>query len=204
MPVIESPPVADASDAGEDAGLGDALLRLARGAIADAFGAVPSGLLVHDRLDSPGATFVTLTLDGALRGCIGSLEAWRALRVDVLENARASAFRDPRFPGLTPVEFGRVRVEVSLLGTAEPFAVAGEDDAVARLRPGIDGLILAWRGRRATFLPQVWDHLPDPSAFLGELRRKAGLPRDFWSPDLTLSRYGVRKWTEPHTGEGAR
>ncbi|MEN9317097.1 MAG: hypothetical protein RIS35_3490 [Pseudomonadota bacterium] len=203
--------------------LGPRLLSMARGAIAEALGlrsasprpegtaqpgaSSPStgdGPLAGRsdppalaRLDRPGATFVTLTLDGALRGCIGSLQPWRALRLDVVENARASAFRDPRFPALSGDEFPRIRVEVSLLGAAEPFPVEGEADAIARLRPGTDGLILAWRDRRATFLPQVWDQLPDPRAFLSHLRRKAGLAPDFWAPDLRLSRYSVEKWAEP-------
>lgn len=211
----------DTDQSDDTARLGPALLSLARGAIASAFDAgagagaprpvtadartetsVPLPALA--RLDAPGATFVTLTLDGALRGCIGSLQAWRPLRLDVTENARASAFRDPRFPALSADEFPRIRVEVSLLGPAEPFPVEGEDDAIARLRPRVDGVILAWRDRRATFLPQVWEQIPDPRAFLGQLRRKAGLPADFWAPDLRLVRYAVDKWVEPGSVRRAR
>lgn len=206
---------------GDTARLGQALLSLARGAIAGAFdagagnarpiaGTVRAETLASApipalaRLDAPGATFVTLTLDGALRGCIGSLQAWRPLRLDVTENARASALRDPRFPALSAEEFPRIRVEVSLLGAAEPFPVEGEDDAIARLRPRVDGVILTWRDRRATFLPQVWEQIPDPHAFLAQLRRKAGLPPDFWAPDLRLARYAVDKWVEPGSFRRAR
>lgn len=200
---VAAPKLAGGAEADDHARLGDALLTLARGAIADAFEQAATSPLrslpatTHPRLDAPGATFVTLTLDGALRGCIGSLQAWRPLRTDVVENARASAFRDPRFPGLSAQEYPRVRVEVSLLGPAEPFPVDGEADAIARLRPGVDGVILAWRDRRATFLPQVWSQLPDPRTFLAHLRHKAGLRPDFWAPDLQLSRYRVDKWVEP-------
>ena len=175
--------------------LGDVLLQQARAAIAREFG-LPAEGAGHPGLAEPGACFVTLTLDGALRGCIGSLVAHRALGEDVRANACAAAFSDPRFPPLSAAEFARVRVEVSLLSAAEPFPVADEADACARLVPHEDGVILQWGSQRSTFLPQVWAQLPEPAQFLAQLKRKAGLPADFWAPELRLSRYRVQKWRE--------
>ena len=176
--------------------LGSALLVTARNAIGERFGL--TGLPVERlaELAEPGATFVTLTQGGQLRGCIGSLEAYRPLAIDVAENALAAAFRDHRFAPLSQEEFPRTRVEVSLLTPAEPFPVTSEADALARLRPGIDGLVLSYGRRRATFLPQVWESLPDAHQFMAQLKLKAGLPADFWHADLTLARYGVSKWKE--------
>jgi AmmeMemoRadiSam system protein A len=150
----------------------------------------------HPALEAPGATFVTLFKHGILRGCIGTLEANRPLGVDVRANAVAAAFADPRFPRLAADEFMDTSVEVSLLSAPEPMAADGERALLARLRPGVDGVVLAFAGRRATFLPQVWDAIREPAEFLAELKRKAGLPGDFWSPEVQLSRYGVTKWRE--------
>ncbi|NCA68972.1 MAG: AmmeMemoRadiSam system protein A [Sphingobacteriia bacterium] len=135
------------------------------------------------------ATFVTLTIDGALRGCIGMLEAIRPLVLDVAENAYAAAFRDPRFPPLTRAELALLRIEISVLSPAEPLPCASEQDLLARIRPGIDGLILEDRGHRGTFLPAVWEQLPRPELFLEQLRRKAGLAPDHWSTTLRVARY---------------
>ena len=142
----------------------------------------------------PGAAFVTLLLDGELRGCIGSIEAHRPLGEDVARNARAAAYRDPRFPPVTADEIPRLQVEVSVLSPREPLPAASERDALAQMRPGIDGICLDYGEMRSTFLPQVWESLPEPGEFLGELKRKAGLPRTFWHPDLRLSRYTVDKF----------
>ena len=117
----------------------------------------------------------TLTQDGRLRGCIGSLEAQRPLGEDVRHNARAAALSDPRFPPLTRAEVAGTRIEVSLLSTPKPLAFADHADLIAQLRPGEDGLILECGGARGTFLPQVWESLPDPEQFVAELKRKAGL-----------------------------
>lgn len=160
-------------------------------------GAPEVATAVEAMLQAPGASFVTLTADGDLRGCIGTLEAWRALAEDVAANAQSAAFSDYRFPPLTARELPSLRVEVSVLGPARPLAAASEDEAIASLVPGRDGVILAIDGRRATYLPQVWDSLPDPQDFLSQLKRKAGLPTDFWSPSIALWRYEVRKWREP-------
>jgi AmmeMemoRadiSam system protein A len=147
-------------------------------------------------LTAHGATFVTLTKQGELRGCIGTLEAHRSLIEDVRENAHAAAFRDPRFSPLRKEEFTLVSVEVSLLSTPEPMEIGSEAEAVARLRPHIDGVVLEYGRHRSTFLPQVWEQLPAPYEFLQSLKRKAGLPADFWAEGLRLSRYGVQKWKE--------
>ena len=107
-----------------------------------------------------------------------------------------AAFRDPRFMPLSQDEFDGVHVEVSLLGKPEAMRFSDEADALAQLRPGIDGVILFGNGRQATFLPQVWESLPDPQEFIGHLKRKAGLPVDYWGPDVELARYQVRKFSE--------
>lgn len=147
-------------------------------------------------LSAHGASFVTLTKHGELRGCIGTLEAHRPLIEDVRENAHAAAFRDPRFAPLRRDEFARVRVEVSVLSAPEPMAIESELEAMARLRPHIDGVVLEYGYHRATFLPQVWEQLPAPREFLQHLKRKAGLPADFWAKELRLLCYGVQKWKE--------
>lgn len=140
------------------------------------------------------ASFVTLTAhDGELRGCRGSLEAHRSLAADVWHNAAASAFADPRFAPVTQAELAALRIEISVLGPLEPVAAASEMELRALLVPLRDGVVLAWRGHRATFLPQVWESLPDPRRFLAELKRKAGLPADFWARDLRICRYEVEK-----------
>ena len=148
-------------------------------------------------LAEPGAAFVTLHRGGRLRGCIGSLEAYRPLVVDVAENAYAAAFRDPRFPPLAPEELEDLAIEISVLGPPEPLpAAASEAEAAAMLRPGVDGVILELDGRRGTFLPAVWEQLPDPVLFLRHLKAKAGLPPDGWSPAIRLWRYTTESFGE--------
>ena len=124
----------------------------------------------------------------------------KALGLDVMENAVAAAFRDPRFMPLTRAEFDEIRVEVSLLSPAEAMVVASEEHALVSLRPGIDGVVFEYGHYRSTFLPQVWEQLPEPAEFLAHLKRKAGLPVDFWADQVRLSRYTVSKWKEsgPH------
>ncbi len=143
-----------------------------------------------------GACFVTLTQHGQLRGCIGSLEAWRPLLQDVQENARAAAFRDPRFKPLTLDELARTRVEVSLLTPATPIQFSSEAEALAQLLPGRDGIIFTAGRHRSTFLPQVWEQLPEPADFMAHLKQKAGLPATYWGDDVRLERYSVEKWQE--------
>jgi AmmeMemoRadiSam system protein A len=176
--------------------LGTALLIRARNAIGAEFGLPSRPEPADPRLEAPGATFVTLTQDGRLRGCIGSLEAHRPLDLDVRENARAAAFRDPRFPPLGEAELAATRVEVSLLTPAVPMQFSDEADALRQLQPDVDGVILEYGYHRSTFLPQVWEGLPEPREFLAQLKRKAGLAADFWSDELRLSRYVVDKWKE--------
>jgi len=189
--------------AGAPAG-GELLLRIARAAIAKRLGIAASADDSASWLEEPGATFVTLNLEGALRGCIGSLQPHRALRDDVRENAIAAAFRDPRFAPVARDEFDALSIEVSLLSPAEPVACRDEADAICKLVPGADGVILELGARRATFLPQVWESLPDPRRFLAELKLKAGLAADYWSTEMRVSRYGVEKWSESGTRPAGR
>jgi len=142
-------------------------------------------------LREPGASFVTLKIGDELRGCIGSLEAERELVADVAHNAYAAAFRDPRFAPLTRQEFDRVSTHVALLSATEPVTFKSEIDLLQQLRPGVDGIVLQEGSRRATFLPVVWEQLPDPVDFLQYLKRKAGLAPDYWSPQITIERYTV-------------
>jgi len=175
---------------------GATLLKLARSEIASKLGQAGEVPLQAGWLEQPGASFVTLTRHGELRGCIGTLEAHRPLGIDVRENAVAAAFRDPRFMPLSRAEFDDIRVEVSLLSPAEPLAVEDEAAALAVLRPNVDGVVFEYGHYRSTFLPQVWEQLPDPAEFLAHLKRKAGLPVDFWAEQVRLSRYTVDKWKE--------
>ena len=190
-------PVGDGDDG--DA-LGHALVATARLTIARSLG-LPASLAGampdHPALRRPGSTFVTLHgTDGRLRGCVGRVEATRALGDDVRANARAAAFDDSRFEPLRVHEWPGLRVEVSLLDPAEPLSVRHEAEAVATLRPGVDGVIFEWRGARATLLPQAWQQLPNAAAFIAALKRKAGLAADFWSADVRLSRYRVRSFVD--------
>jgi AmmeMemoRadiSam system protein A len=137
------------------------------------------------------ATFVTLRREGELRGCVGTLEAVRPLVVDVAHNAWAAAFRDPRFPPLEAAECAGLDIHLSLLRPTEPLDFGSEEDLLGQLRPGVDGLILEEDGCRGTFLPGVWESLPEPRAFLRELKRKAGLPADHWSDRIRAHRYTV-------------
>jgi AmmeMemoRadiSam system protein A len=143
------------------------------------------------RLGLPGASFVTLKRHGELRGCMGRLEATRPLAEDVAGNAQAAACQDPRFPPLSPDELDGLHLEVSVLSATTPIRAASEAELLAALRPGVDGLIIEEGGRRATFLPAVWAQLPEPRAFLAQLRRKAGLPPDRFDRRQRYSRYVV-------------
>ncbi len=176
---------------------GAVLLPLARHAIARALKA-PQGPQPADApwLDETGAAFVTLTKDGQLRGCIGTLEAHQSLRADVEENAVNAATRDPRFTPMRAGELDQVEVEVSVLETPQPFLVESRADALAQLRPHEDGLIFRFGPYRATFLPQVWEQLPEPEQFLDRLIAKAGLQPGFWDDEVHLYRYSVHSWSE--------
>jgi AmmeMemoRadiSam system protein A len=135
------------------------------------------------------ATFVTLTIGGRLRGCIGMLEAYRSLAEDVAENAHAAAFEDPRFDPLTKKEFEKLEIHISVLSPPEELTFSSEEDVLRQIRPGTDGLILQEGFRRGTFLPSVWEELPAKELFWAHLKRKAGLPANYWSDTLRVFRY---------------
>jgi len=184
---------------------GRTLLGLARAAIGAALGcnATP---VIEDALwlKIARATFVTLKKEGDLRGCIGSLEARRPLGADVVANARAAALHDPRFPPLTRNEFDAVDIEVSLLSAPRRLLFEDHADLIRQLRPGEDGIILECDGRRATFLPQVWETLPDPELFIAHLKQKAEIPAGVRTTRCTVRRYGALKWREAQFQDGAR
>jgi len=148
-------------------------------------------------LSSRIANFVTLRRHGALRGCIGALEAEQELRVSLPKNARAAAFDDPRFTPLSREELDGLKIEVSLLTPAEPIEADTEAGVIAALRPGVDGVILTAGACRATFLPQVWQQLGSATEFLRQLKLKAGLHPDAWSAQFRVACYGAEKWVEP-------
>ena len=175
---------------------GTTLLSIARGAIEQQLFGNGAQAPAAAWLKQPGATFVTLTKNGELRGCIGSLESVRALGEDVAANALGAAFRDPRFPAMTPAEWPQCRVEVSLLSAPKPLRFADEADLFRQIEAGSDGLIIECDGKRATFLPQVWEDLPQKRDFLAHLIRKAGLPPDTRLTRCKVARYRVAKWME--------
>jgi AmmeMemoRadiSam system protein B/AmmeMemoRadiSam system protein A len=178
---------------------GDTLLGIARGSIGHKLGlaATPPRTDAAPWLARPGASFVSLHLEGRLRGCIGSLAPTRSLGVDVAENAVGAALRDPRFSPLAAAEWVRCALEVSVLSAPKPLRFGDEAELLAQLRPGEDGVILEYEGRRGTFLPQVWEGLPETRAFVAELMRKAGIPADIRLARCRLWRYRVIKWTQP-------
>ncbi|MES2975890.1 MAG: AmmeMemoRadiSam system protein B [Pseudomonadota bacterium] len=179
---------------------GLALVQLARASLHEATGAPKEPVPGLKSFQAPGAAFVTLTQAGQLRGCIGSLQASRPLADDVRANAMAAALQDPRFRPVTAAEAPGLEVEVSVLTQPLPLAFANESHAIWQLQPGLDGVIFECeeRGRafRSTYLPQVWEQIADPRAFLAHLKVKAGLPFDFWSPQVRLSVYRVQKFAE--------
>jgi len=172
------------------------LLQIARDAISQALEPTASarsssfqGLENIPEMQQERASFVTLTIAGVLRGCIGMLEACRPLAEDVAENARAAAFGDPRFESLSKEEFDQIEIHISVLSPPEEMDFSSEADLLAQIRPSVDGLILQDGGRRGTFLPSVWEELPDKELFLMHLKMKAGLPTTYWSDTLRVSRY---------------
>ncbi|WP_203568463.1 AmmeMemoRadiSam system protein A [Aestuariimicrobium ganziense] len=177
-------------------GAGPVLTGWARTSIDDQLAKRSSSAPTHAWLEDEAASFVTLTADGRLRGCIGSLRPHRRLVDDVAANAVAAAVHDPRFPPVKPEELPGLHVEVSVLSPLELFEVTSEDDLLAKLRPGVDGLVIAHGKRRATFLPQVWDQLPQPELFLAHLKRKAGFADDWWDEGVRLQRYTVTEFEE--------
>ena len=173
---------------------GRILVAIAREAIGGGFDPGSQRAWHEEWLRERAASFVTLRDAGELRGCIGTVEAHRPLGDDVAHNAHAAANRDPRFAPVGADERARLQVEVSVLSPRVRLDAPSEAQAVATLRPGIDGVFLEYQELSATFLPQVWENIPDPLEFLCELLRKARLPLRFWHPDLRLSRYTVEKY----------
>lgn len=142
------------------------------------------------------ACFVTLLLDGDLRGCIGHLEAQLPIIEDVAENAYAAAFRDPRFPPLTPGEGDRLEIHISVLTPPELITFESEQELISKIRPDVDGLILVDGYRKGTFLPSVWESLPDTRDFLCHLKQKAGLAANYWSDTLQVYRYETEAFSD--------
>ncbi|MES2356091.1 MAG: AmmeMemoRadiSam system protein A [Pseudomonadota bacterium] len=176
---------------------GTVLLPIARASIEQALGEkYLTRESLPDWLVEKGACFVTLHKQQVLRGCIGTVDAFRPLIDDVKTNAVSAALRDPRFPSVRQEELNEIDIEVSVLSSPEPLLFKNEMDALAQLRSGVDGVVFEWRGSRSTFLPQVWESLPDEREFLGHLKKKAGFSIDFWAEDINLSRYTVSKWAE--------
>jgi AmmeMemoRadiSam system protein A len=130
---------------------------------------------------------VTLNIAGKLRGCIGSLQAHRPLVLDVAHNAQSAAFQDPRFSPLSHEEYQQVDIHISILSQPVPLTASSTDDLAAKLRPGIDGLIIKEGSRQATYLPSVWEQINDPTQFIMELRRKAGLDPKGWHDTEVLT-----------------
>ncbi len=175
---------------------GKILLPIARAAISCALDIPLTADETAPWLSEPGACFVTLTQYGELRGCIGSLEAHRPLLADLKSNAVSAALHDPRFMPLTAAELDYTRIEISLITPPQAMHFCDEADALSQLRPGVDGVIFEFGHYRSTFLPQVWEQLPQPQQFMSHLKRKAGLPADFRDQAIKLSRYSVTKFIE--------
>ena len=180
-----------------DARAGELLLGLARTSIAEGMGlAAATPLPVTANLPAtllePAASFVTLKRAGRLRGCRGLLEPIRPLAHDVWHNAWASAFDDPRFPPMAATELADLDIGISILSALEAVRARTEAELLGQVEPGRHGVVLALGARRATFLPQVWESLPEAGPFLAELKAKAGLPRDFWSVEMEAWRYTVQ------------
>lgn len=178
---------------------GSILLQMARQAMSQELRVQHDPVKLDDSMDwlyQPGATFVTLMQYGELRGCVGSLQACDPLIDDVRSNAVSAALHDSRFLPLMADELDTVNVEVSLLSSLEPLKFVSEKDVLAQLRPTIDGIVFEYGTYRSTFLPQVWEKLPEPALFLAKLKSKARLPEDFWVEGIRLSRYTVSKWRE--------
>jgi AmmeMemoRadiSam system protein A len=178
----------------------DQLLALARDSIAHGLehgrAIKPVSSQFDENLQQVAACFVTLTMAHNLRGCIGHLSAIQPLFEDVAENAFSAAFNDPRFPQLRQDELNRVEIEISILTPSTPMEFTDEADLLNQIEPGIDGLILEDGYYRGTFLPTVWESLPDKRDFWKHLKMKAGLPVSHWSDTLKVSRYHTISFAE--------
>lgn len=177
-----------------------ALLSLARQSIAHGLDTgkplVISSTSYSDALQQQRASFVTLTQQKQLRGCIGHLQAYQPLVVDVVENAFSAAFSDPRFPALTADELGETQIEISVLSIPQALEVENEQQLIKKLNPGQDGLILEDGLYRATFLPTVWEQLPRAEEFVAALKSKAGMPFGYWSESMKVFIYHTVSFSE--------
>ena len=144
------------------------------------------------------SAFVTLHVDQALRGCCGSIEPQYPLFEEVWRSAAAAAFGDPRFPALRASEWPHTCVHVSVLERLQPMPSSSEEEVLNWLQPGVDGVVLQLGFARATFLPSVWEQLPDKRSFLQHLKAKAGWPVNFWSPEIQAWRYGTESFEDVH------
>jgi hypothetical protein len=179
----------------------DILLKIAREALEESVRAEPLPLIdlpaLPPTLRQDGASFVTLTIKGALRGCIGALEAHQPLALDVQDHAVAAALQDYRFPNVRPAELASIDIEVSVLTPRSPLTYNGPQDLIHKLRPGVDGVVLQNGFHKATFLPQVWDQLPNPEQFLSQLSLKMGASADIWrKKPLEVYTYQVQEFHE--------
>ena len=177
------------------------LLEFARQALEDGVRGKPLKKIkleeLSPNLHEPGASFVTLTKKGELRGCVGALEAYQPLVEDVREHAVAAALQDYRFSPVVPEEVSGLIIEISRLTPPQLLEYEEPDELLACLRPGIDGVILREGVRRATFLPQVWHKIPDPNKFLGHLCRKMGVDENFWrNKNVNIYTYQVEEFHE--------
>lgn len=183
---------------------GSRLPAIARAAVAEALAsnALPTPSLPPVPGSMPtAATFVTITKDGRLRGCMGTTVARRPLIDDVQSQARAAAFRDPRFPPVEKEELAALSFEVAVLGEPEALPAKSWEEACERVRPGQDGVIIRTAVGGALFLPQVWESFPQPSDFFDQLWKKAGLPHRYFELDVRLSIFSVKKFSEPGSSE---
>lgn len=175
---------------------GETLIKVAAQSISSAIGidggrCEMSAAAFPEPLRQPRATFVTLHMDRTLRGCIGTVAAHRPLVEDVAWNAYAAAFRDTRFDPVDARELQRISASISILSPTSRIEAASREDVLLRLRPGVDGVVFQDERRRAVFLPQVWEHLPEPAQFWDSLLLKAGLPHDHWSPSAVVEIFHV-------------
>lgn len=152
---------------------------------------------VAAEVHEPGASFVTLRDGAQLLGCVGSMTPVRSLSVDVAVNALNAAFADPRLPALTPEEFERMEVKISVLGPLEALGVPSMAELQSAVRPGVDGLLITAGNHRGTFLPSVWEQVRSPNEFLDMLWRKAGLRPGTWPPNLRIERYRTTEFGDP-------
>jgi hypothetical protein len=176
----------------------DQLLGIARQAIQCQLSGLarPAPDCLAQQLEARLGTFVTLTRAAALRGCIGTLHGTLPLHLAVADAARSAARSDPRFPPLQAHELAGIQIEIAVLSPLQPLPAVSRELLLASLRPGIDGLLLEDQGRRSTFLPKVWEQLPDPEEFFAQLLAKAGLPPGHWSGTLRLQRYQALSFRE--------